>query len=488
VRLGIAPAEPCCRRGYPIEQAINMPRTGLSLPAKIAGTLFLTLVSVALTALVLHQHQVAKAAAAVHRQQVMDWVELGAYQVGDTHDTADAPTAIKRSSDEEDIAALRRFRPWARSVLRRPGVIGAAFVGADGQVRAWEPDAVTVQGLDDVPVRDAAWSRRTLRMGSALREVEIVSRPVAPEGKHGAIGYLVLATLPPGIAGWAIPTLFFAGALAVVILVCAVGVYAWSRVAVGRPLALLADAKAWEGAGLRHPPLVDRPDELGAIARHLRRWTDRAGQCESRLAALQQTLSTRVADRTKRIETMLRLAQQNAWIDPLTTLYNRRFLDEKLEQLFRQQQAAGEDLTLVMFDLDHFKALNDTLGHSAGDEALAFLGELLRGSLRETDIAVRVGGDEFVVLLSGIGPAEAAVTADRIIRLFTQRASLFEVEPRMGVSAGVASTMADRAESGEHLWSLADAALYRAKGAGKNAVQVAARSSTSAAPGHPDSG
>jgi diguanylate cyclase (GGDEF)-like protein len=487
VRDGTVPKGPSSGRNRPNEQAVNMPPKGLSLPAKIAGAGFLTLVSVALTALIVHQRQVAKAGAVAHRQRVVDWVELGVYQVGDSHGTADEPTTVKRSSDEEGVAAVKRFRPWARSVLRQPGVIGTAFVGADGHVRAWEPQGVAVQGLDDVPIRDAAWSRRTLRMGSALREVEIVSRPVRPEGKHGAIGYLVLATLPPGIASWVISTLFFAGALAAVIVVCVVGAYTWSRVAVGRPLALLADAKAWEGTGLRCPPLVDRTDEMGAVARNLRRWTDRAGQCELRLAALEQTLSARVADRTKRIETMLRLAQQNAWIDPLTSLYNRRFLDEKLEQLFRQQQAAGEDLTLVMFDLDHFKALNDTLGHSAGDEALAFLGELLRGSLRETDIAVRVGGDEFVVLLLGVGPAEAAVTMDRIIRLFTQRASLFEVEPPVGVSAGVASMVADRARSGEHLWSLADEALYRAKGAGRNAVEVGVRLSTPAAPGHPGS-
>lgn len=460
-----------------------MPRKGLSLPANIAGALFLCSVTVALTALVFHQLEVAQAGTLAHRQRVTDWVELGAHEVGERTPDADEPAGIDFSSDAEDAAAVKRFRHWARSAVRQPGVIGTAFAGPDGQVRAWEPPGVAVHGLEDVPVREGAWSRRTLRIGNSPRDVEILSRPVLPERRRGAMGYVMLATLPPGAASWAIPTFSFAGPLAVAVVVCVVGVYAWCRVGIGRPLALLADAKVWEGAN-QLPPLVERTDELGAVACNLKRWTDRVQQCEVRLAALEKTVGDRVADRTKRIETMLRRAQQKAWIDPLTSLYNRRFLNEKLEQLFCEQQAVGEDLTLVMLDLDHFKTLNDTLGHSAGDETLAFLGELLRGSLRKTDIAVRVGGDEFVVLLLGVGPAEAAGTVGRIIRLFSQRASLIESEPRVGISAGIASMAADRAGSGQDLWNLADEALYRAKSAGRNAVEVSAGSAAQAATGH----
>lgn len=154
--------------------------------------------------------------------------------------------------------------------------------------------------------------------------------------------------------------------------------------------------------------------------------------------------------------------------DPLTGLANRLLLSERLAELSARVSTDDQThLALLALDLDGFKATNDSLGHDAGDRLLEGVASRLAGAVRETDLAARVGGDEFVVLLPGVGEIEACETARRIIDAVQE-----PMEVRHGIvlypriSVGVALSSRD-GRSMDGLLSAADKALYLAKGAGK---------------------
>ncbi len=177
-----------------------------------------------------------------------------------------------------------------------------------------------------------------------------------------------------------------------------------------------------------------------------------------------------VRDDRKGFDRRLRRAEDRALTDPLTGLHNRVFLDTELDALYRRQHDQGNDLSVVMIDLDNFKHLNDTHGHAAGDDLLRVTGELLRAAIRPTDYAVRYGGDEFVLLLPGAGIDEAVRVVERIVKLFRQRVRSFRAAKPISMSAGVAALKSERVGDGSDLLQTADEALYRAKRSGKNAV------------------
>jgi diguanylate cyclase (GGDEF)-like protein len=137
-------------------------------------------------------------------------------------------------------------------------------------------------------------------------------------------------------------------------------------------------------------------------------------------------------------------------------------------------------LTLFIMDIDHFKQVNDTWGHSAGDEVLRDLGALLRCFLRQSDSAARLGGEEFVVLMPGTSLADATGAAERLCR---ELAAQLRAQPPWSITAsfGVATLQPD--ESGELLLARADAALYKAKTGGRNRV-VADPGNTNAPESH----
>jgi len=125
-----------------------------------------------------------------------------------------------------------------------------------------------------------------------------------------------------------------------------------------------------------------------------------------------------------------------------------------------------------MLDIDYFKTLNDTLGHRAGDHLLEFTGDLLRQCLRPQDLAVRYGGDEFVLILPAVTAKDARTIAERTVRLFAQQARLLEVNPKPSMSGGVASLWQHEPETPEGLLAIADEALYLSKRSGKSCVHI----------------
>jgi diguanylate cyclase (GGDEF)-like protein len=186
----------------------------------------------------------------------------------------------------------------------------------------------------------------------------------------------------------------------------------------------------------------------------------------------------------RQLEEKNALLEQVAATDPLTGLYNRRHFARVLDQLFAETQRYEKDLSCVMIDLDGFKQLNDTLHHQTGDQILAMAGRVITTNLRRMDVAARYGGDEFVLLLPHAASAEAAQVAGRIREEFrNSSAALLKRDVGVSMSVGVASARGSDASGGDQLVAHADAALYRAKEAGRNRITVAG--SPTAPPGAP---
>jgi diguanylate cyclase (GGDEF)-like protein/PAS domain S-box-containing protein len=167
--------------------------------------------------------------------------------------------------------------------------------------------------------------------------------------------------------------------------------------------------------------------------------------------------------------------REQAIRDPLTGLFNRRYLDETLPRELERSQRSDEPLVVAMLDLDHFKDFNDSYGHEAGDATLRALGNLLATSLRAGDIACRFGGEEFTLVMPGARAADAAQRLDGLRRALTElHIVTHEWElPAISVSIGVAAAAPGETEANRVL-ARADEALYQAKRQGRNRVVIAA--------------
>jgi diguanylate cyclase (GGDEF)-like protein len=166
-------------------------------------------------------------------------------------------------------------------------------------------------------------------------------------------------------------------------------------------------------------------------------------------------------------------AEQRAVRDPLTGLVNRREFERRLDVFRAEASAGGEVATLVYVDIDHFKRLNDSLGHAAGDSALRHIAGVLSAQIRDGDLVARIGGEEFAVWLPRTGLPEGLDVAERIRRAVETGGWRWSgtVVP-LSASCGVASFPATVGDV-NNLRVMADAALYRAKQAGRNRVEIA---------------
>lgn len=167
----------------------------------------------------------------------------------------------------------------------------------------------------------------------------------------------------------------------------------------------------------------------------------------------------------------LALAQSRAMTDALTGLPNRWALQDALKRMLAHASRTERPLALVLLDLDHFKHLNDTYGHDAGDQALAAVGQALRGALRESDLATRSGGEEFTVLLPDT-PLEGALQVAEQLRTAVSSIELPLPGVALSASLGVAVLPLHAVEA-DRLIRVADRALYAAKRAGRNRVEIA---------------
>lgn len=229
--------------------------------------------------------------------------------------------------------------------------------------------------------------------------------------------------------------------------------------------------------------LVDEPrwtvDLAAIIERSLARAERRRLRDRTELE-LRRSLA-RIAAKNKALEETVSRLETMAWTDPLTGLANRRQVEERLPQLFAEAARYGSDLSCLMIDLDGLKPVNDTYGHAAGDDLLQLAARIVTDQVRASDIAGRVGGDEFVVLMPRTSDEIAATVARRLADVFAERGTrLIEREygmnpacaGRVGMSIGVASLLGSQPLDGDTLLACADSAVYEAKRRGRNHVIV----------------
>jgi diguanylate cyclase (GGDEF)-like protein len=180
-------------------------------------------------------------------------------------------------------------------------------------------------------------------------------------------------------------------------------------------------------------------------------------------AALEQEIRDRIANRTDALERKIGSLQLQATRDALTALGNRRALDVELQSAIAAFQRSGGDACLLMIDVDHFKQLNDTLGHAAGDQLLKEIAQLIRSNLRENDTAYRSGGDEFVVLMRDSNLPVGMTLSSRLCALVSAltRSLTVPLPPQLSIGACALSEL--KTQTAEALMHTADGRLYAVK-------------------------
>lgn len=183
----------------------------------------------------------------------------------------------------------------------------------------------------------------------------------------------------------------------------------------------------------------------------------------------------------KRQHDKLRDAVRNglnaAVTDPLTGLFNRRYVDPHLGRLAEQSRKNGRELAVMMIDIDHFKSVNDTHGHAAGDAVLVELADRLRENLRAVDLVARVGGEEFLVAMPGTSMTDARLAADRLRGLvnttpFELGDDLPAIKITVSVGVAVSDKMVAETSAVTKICARADKALYAAKSAGRDCIAM----------------
>ena len=263
------------------------------------------------------------------------------------------------------------------------------------------------------------------------------------------------------------------GMLQVLIVFTLIGMVAgaWVIWDLGRIVARMAALMASEGAlsGFER-----RQDEVGTLMTSFNKMRLTIEQ----QAAEINTFSTRLDAAYKELDATNARLKETSFKDDVTGLYNRRFFSLRLEEELSRYRRFNHPVSVVLLDLDGFKAVNDDFGHTVGDETLREIAQILMKHSRGINVVSRYGGDEFAVLLVETSKAGARLYADRIREVVSKYP--FSHGKVVTASFGVASLPDDEAGTAEDLFRAADEALYTAKRAGKN--QVAASPSPQRVP------
>lgn len=187
----------------------------------------------------------------------------------------------------------------------------------------------------------------------------------------------------------------------------------------------------------------------------------------------------RVVDLHRQIEAKNRLLEQLALTDSLTNLPNRRAIEDWAGRQLSGAARYGFSFWLVMVDIDHFKSVNDSYGHEAGDTVLKKVAEILKSNSRSSDVCGRIGGEEFLFSLSHITPENVAMVTERIrVEIASSKFNFDGSNLTVTASFGVAGFDREQGRNLSQLISQADAALYSAKRLGRNRIQFASLAST----------
>ena len=215
-------------------------------------------------------------------------------------------------------------------------------------------------------------------------------------------------------------------------------------------------------------PLVAHGQTLGLL--HVSAHSNASGKDSDNDAAVLGALAEQMSMAIANLQLRETLRLQSIR-DPLTGLFNRRYLEESLSRELQRCTRRSLPLSLLMLDVDHFKRFNDTHGHAAGDALLGHVGHLIQARVRAEDIACRYGGEEFVVVMPELDAAASCARAEQV-RQAIETAVVQHLGQTLGpvtISIGIATSPGD-GETPEQLMQVADAALYRAKAAGRNRV------------------
>jgi diguanylate cyclase (GGDEF)-like protein len=214
-------------------------------------------------------------------------------------------------------------------------------------------------------------------------------------------------------------------------------------------------------------------EKEGEIDEWSRRWEEKNRELENynrELLALKELYK----ERARELRAAMEKLEEVSITDDLTMIYNHRYLISRLSYEFERAKRYGSPIAFIMLDIDHFKVYNDNNGHLAGDEALRKIAMLINGSIRDTDIVGRYGGEEFAIILLHADLTRMAEVAERIRRTIEETPfPKEELQPlrKITVSMG-GSCLSDGMETMENLIRSADEALYRAKRNGRNQIAI----------------
>jgi len=273
-------------------------------------------------------------------------------------------------------------------------------------------------------------------------------------------------------------------------MVCSlVAVCIWCRFRYYLPIhRLLTEMRELRNGTRSEPIPALKSDLIAQVTREYNRLFHALEHTRRDLEHAQSLFERKVDDHTNKLQCNIRQLEKKADTDRLSGLANRNRFQERLEEMFEDAKLSSSDLACLIIDIDNFKTVNDQLGHTVGDNVIAFAGQLLRASIRTGDLAARYGGDEFILLLPGCNEKQARVIAERIRVLFSRESSHLipqdsekksfseegsdDVSSNIGChfSIGIATVQKNYPHSPKHLIELADQALYRVKQNGRNAV------------------
>ena len=365
----------------------------------------------------------------------------------------------------------------ARAAIEAGDVLYIAFYVGDGVLTATAatnaPEAA-LASFDELEAESRSRADQIVRWSGGNLEV---AEPLFQAERR--VGTLLLRVGTAGLEQTLARSVVLSIATAVVLLlVLAVVIAVLLRWLAIEPLRRLNEATRRVSAGdlSVQAPATSR-DELGDLARAFNAMTTKLRQV---LESLEQRVAERTAELSRVNETLEseiavrkefeeELARQ-ATTDPLTGAHNRLKFNSELTDEIHRAQRYGEPLSLAMIDVDHFKSINDTHGHQAGDLVLVRLTQLISANLRETDKLARWGGEEFMILLPNT-PLDAAARLAEKLRLVVAQADIGAVR---GITCSFAVTQFRPGETIETLTARLDEALYRAKHDGRNRVAQAA--------------
>jgi diguanylate cyclase (GGDEF)-like protein len=304
--------------------------------------------------------------------------------------------------------------------------------------------------------------------GQRLRKKLIVALALSSVVPLLVLAYVVWTYVLPSLGGRESVVSVWVQAL---VASTAVGMLAGAYIiwGVGRTVSRIAEMLANERAVTG---LGRRKDEAGTLMSSFNRMLETIEQQASEI----NSFATRLDAAYKELESTNARLKETSFKDEVTGLYNRRFFSLRLEEELSRYRRFNHPVSVVLLDLDGFKAVNDDLGHAVGDDTLRDVAQILMKHSRGINVVSRYGGDEFAVLLVETSKAGARLYADRIREVVAKYP--FSHGKIVTASFGVASLPDDEATTAEDLFRAADEALYAAKRAGKN--QVAAASGSAA--------